>query len=379
MSRSPEERTRQACGGRPPLPFDVARAHDLYLALFGQVAELVKDKHLLMVSSGPLTQLPFQVLVTEKPDAALAGADQYRHAAWLAKRHAISVLPAVSSLAALRRDARPSNAAKPYLGIGNPLLDGPDIRYAALARQARQNQSCPKARRQQVASFRNMQRGMRQISARDGLVDVANLRVQTPLPETADELCAVARDLKAGTEDVRLGPKASEADLKTLSEQGSASQLSRPAFATHGAVSGEISGGVEPGLVLNPPPETDRTGRWVPLGVRHCRAYELDADWVILSACNTAAGNAENAEALSGLARALFYAGGRSLFVSHWAVDLDATVKLITKAIATIANERGVGLPRRCALHAGLGRGRAQPHPAYWAPFVIVGEGAAAR
>ena len=194
--------------GTGPLPFDIVRAHELYLALFSQVADLVKDKHLLMVSSGPLTQLPFQVLVTEKPDSSFAGADPYRRTAWLAKRHAISVLPAVSSLTALRRDARASRAAKPYLGVGNPLLDGPDSRYAALARQARQNQVCPKASRHQVASFSNMQRGMRQISAQEGLVDVAYLRVQTPLPETADELCAVARDLKVGVENVRLGTRA---------------------------------------------------------------------------------------------------------------------------------------------------------------------------
>ena len=172
--------------------------------------------------------------------------------------------------------------------------------------------------------------------------------------------------------------KASEADLKTLSEQGALANYRVLHFATHGAVSGEISGGVEPGLVLNPPRKpTERDDGY--LSASEIAGLQLDADWVILSACNTAAGNAENAEALSGLARALFYAGGRSLLVSHWAVNSDATVKLITKAIATIANERGVGRAealRRSMLALVEG---GQPHPAYWAPFVIVGEGAAAR
>ena len=53
-----------------PLPFDLARAHALYKALFGQVEDLIKGKHLLIAPSGPLTRLPFQVLVTGIPDIA---------------------------------------------------------------------------------------------------------------------------------------------------------------------------------------------------------------------------------------------------------------------------------------------------------------------
>jgi hypothetical protein len=80
------------------LPFDHARAHKLYLALFGEVRELIGGKHLLVVPSGPLTQLPFQVLVTKPPTSS-----DHREIAWLARNHAVTVLPAVSSLKALRR------------------------------------------------------------------------------------------------------------------------------------------------------------------------------------------------------------------------------------------------------------------------------------
>ena len=104
-----------------PLPFDLARAHKLYSALFGEVQDLIKDKHLLIVPSGPLTQLPFQVLVTKAPTSG-----DHRAVAWLAREHAVTVLPAVSSLKALRRVGRPSAAPRPMIGFGNPLLDGPD-------------------------------------------------------------------------------------------------------------------------------------------------------------------------------------------------------------------------------------------------------------
>src|SRR5262249_5458640 len=86
--------------GRPP-PCDVRRAHALYKALFGQVEEVIKDKHLLHVPSGALTQLPFQVLITEKPDLSRTGKESLRRVAWLVRSHALTVLPSVSSLKAL--------------------------------------------------------------------------------------------------------------------------------------------------------------------------------------------------------------------------------------------------------------------------------------
>jgi hypothetical protein len=111
-----------------PLPFDLTRAHQLYQVLFGQVEGLLKGKHLLIVPSGPLTQIPFHVLVTEKPNLAAAGNDAFRRASWLAKSNTITVLPSVSSLKALREHAKTSHASKPFVGFGNPLLDGPDAR-----------------------------------------------------------------------------------------------------------------------------------------------------------------------------------------------------------------------------------------------------------
>jgi tetratricopeptide (TPR) repeat protein/CHAT domain-containing protein len=363
------------------LPFDLSRAHKLDRALFGEIADLIAGKHLLVVPSGPLTQMQFHVLVSEAPNPALTGVQAMREAKWLVRSHALTVLPAVSSLKALRRDAQASRAAKPYLGVGNPLLDGPDGRYANLAKQARAKQSCVRTGPPKVASFSNARGGVGQIIKRSGLVDLAHIRVQTPLPETADELCAVARNLKVGVEDVRLGARAGEADLKGLSEQGALANYRVLHFATHGALSGEITGGNEPGLILNPPgTATERDDGY--LSASEIAGLKLDADWVILSACNTAAGGADNAEALSGLARAFFYSGARALLVSHWAVYSDATVKLVTKALSTMAADPSVGRAEalRRSMLAMIDKGEPQEaHPAYWAPFVVVGEGAAAR
>ena len=330
----------KAPDGDNPLPFDLTRAHQLYQALFGQVEDLIKGKHLLIVPSGPLTQIPFHVLVTEKPDPAATGTDAFRRAAWLAKSNAITVLPSVSSLKALREHAKTSHATKPFVGFGNPLLDGPDARSGVRAEMARAKQQCPKSPWQRFPG--QVAGGMKLLQQRGGLADVASIRAQVPLPETADELCAVARDLGVPDSDIWLGARATERDVKRLSDSGELAAYRIVHFATHGALAGELKAGAEPGLILTPPgeatPEDDGY-----LSASEIAGLKLDADWVILSACNTAAGGTEGAEALSGMSRAFFYAGARALLVSHWAVDSDATVKLITKTLSTMAADKTIG------------------------------------
>ena len=106
---------------------------------------------------------------------------------------------------------------------------------------------------------------------------------------------------------------------------------------------------------------------------------KIDADWVILSACNTAGAGSANAESLSGMARAFFYAGARSLLVSHWPVNSDATVELITKTFAALQTDPRIGRAEalRRSMVALISKGDTYVHPEIWAPFVLVGEGQA--
>ncbi len=105
--------------------FNLEFANWLYNHLLGKVEPLVKDKRsLLIVPSGALTALPFHLLVTEKPSAAIPEKlDGYRDAAWLLKRHAVSVLPSVASLKSLRAFARKDFGVKPMTGFGDPQFD----------------------------------------------------------------------------------------------------------------------------------------------------------------------------------------------------------------------------------------------------------------
>jgi len=109
----------------------------------------------------------------------------------------------------------------------------------------------------------------------------------------------------------------------------------------------------------------------------------VSADWVVLSACNTAAGGEPGAEGLSGLAKAFFYAGSRALLVSHWPVASESTVKLITGLFGEAAAHREIG--RAEALRRSMMTLMNDPdhpefaHPVFWAPFVVVGEGGSQR
>jgi len=387
--------------GEPP-PFSLVAAHELYEALFGSFREDIAGKRLLIVPSGALNALPFQVLVTAKPDVAVpADAAGYARASWLMRSHAITVLPSVASLKSLRSAAGKSPASRPYVAFGNPLLDGdPDSLASGKEKQAlaervqksRDSQACapspgPRAR-QRMASLIGLRSGGKPL-LRGGLGDVAELRRQSPLPETADELCAVARDLNTDGDSVYLGARTTEQMVKTLSRKGDLKSYAIVHFATHGLVSDETEGFTgsvaEPALLLTPPRSASEEDDGL-LTSSEVAELELNADWVILSACNTAASGTRsaNSEALSGLARAFFFAGARALLVSHWYVESDAAVKLTTRTFAELRRNPRIGRAealRRAML--ALMADTARPsdwapaaHPAVWAPFVVVGEGA---
>jgi CHAT domain-containing protein len=151
-------------------------------------------------------------------------------------------------------------------------------------------------------------------------------------------------------------------------------------FATHGLVAGDIKGLGEPSLALTLPQQPTEKDDGL-LTASEIAALSLNADWVVLSACNTIAGDKPGAEALSGLARAFFYAGARALLVSHWAVDSSAATRLTTATFDIVKSNpklgRAEGLRRAMLAYMNDAADPRRAYPAFWAPFVVVGEGAA--
>jgi CHAT domain-containing protein len=331
--------------------YDLALAHGLYRRLLGDVeAELAGIDHLIIVAGGALQSLPPGVLVTADPAAA---AGDYRAAHWLIDRTAISVLPSVQTLKSLRRLPRGRRPGAAFLGMGDPLLGD----HASTAQNVAPESFYP----------------------RGAVADVSVVRRLPSLPETANELLTIAASLGAGPESVYLRERATKRRVETME----LADYRVIAFATHGLMAGDFKGLAEPALVLTPPAvgTAQDDGLLTASDIAHLR---LNADLVILSACNTAAPDGRpGAEGFSGLAKAFFYAGSRALLVSHWPVESEAAVRLTTRTIGQLAGPNRVGPAealRRAMRELRDDRSAAYfAHPGVWAPFVVVGEGAQGR
>jgi CHAT domain-containing protein/tetratricopeptide (TPR) repeat protein len=340
----------KACGvrsGEAALPpFDLATAYSLYRDLLAPVEGALEGVDTLYVTAtGATASLPLSLLPTKAPGEA-KGVEALRRTVWLADRYALITLPSVATLRTTPPDRRPPAARWTFVGFGDPDFGA---------------------------------------ATSEGLSTVAYRASFEPLPGSAIELQAMARTLQSPPGHVRLGDQATETAIKTAPDLPGAGVV---AIATHGLLSHEMEGVNEPALVLTPPTQVSAQDDGV-LTASEAAALDLSAEWVILSACNTAAADGKpGADALSGLARAFLYAGARALLVSHWRVFDDATAALtvetlamqradpkLTKARALQEAERAVRTGRRRDGSPMPGWRPEWAHPAYWAPFVLISAG----
>ncbi len=361
-------------------PFDVQLGYDLYSLLLKPVESGWKSaKSLIVVTNGALGLLPLSLLpiapaeVKTDDDPLFAS---YRAVPWLARTHAVTTVPSAAALRTLRQlpPGKPNRGE--LIAFGDPIFSKAEAAEAA---------SDGEPVKVADTSGANVTRGMplkRRNSPKLDGVDSAELAMLPRLPDTADELKSIALALQADPSKVlNLGKDANEKVVKTMDLSG----FKVLAFATHGLVPGELDGLTQPALALSSPDVTGQGGDGL-LTMEEILSLKLDADWVVLSACNTGAGAGAGAEAASGLGRAFFYAGTRALLVTNWSVHSQSARELVTDLFKRQADDprltRGEAL-RQAMMALADGPGYvaggktefAYAHPLFWAPYTIIGDG----
>ena len=325
--------------------FDLADAAKIYAGTLGPFAPQMRNVHELVVApSGPLLALPFALLPTGP-----ASADDLAHAPWLIRKTTLAYVPAASSFVSLRKVAGTSAAHKPWFGFGDFI---------------------PATLPQAQASYPGASCG-------DSAALFANL---PQLPYAKVELEASASVFGAGPADELLGPaftvpNVEAADLKDYRILH---------FATHGLLPTDLPCQAEPAIVTSTPPSAGSADQAL-LSTSDVTDLHLDANLVLLSACNSGGGEA-GGEALSGLARSFFYAGARALMVTQWSVNDQVSAYLVATMLSRLdagADGGAAGSLRAAQLALIAGAGSSFPariaNPFFWAAYDVIGDGGTAK
>jgi CHAT domain-containing protein len=366
-------------------PFNVGEAYELYAALLAPVETGWKGaRDLVVVTNGALGELPLGLLPTANVQLDMQAKPLfagYRQVPWIARSHSVTVVPSAAAFMMLRSLPPGSPKRDNLVGFGDPYFSRDQ---AALAEaDGVEVAEAPEAAEDDVDLVRGRPLRLR-AAPQTEKVDKAELAMLPRLPDTREELKAMARALNADpARSLFLGKEASEQTVESLDLK----RFKVLAFATHGLIPGDLDGLTEPALALSAPDVSGGEGDGL-LTVDKILALMLDADWVVLSACNTGAGAGAGAgaEAASGLGSAFFYAGTRAVLVTNWSVH-SASARELT---SDLFRRQGADpkLSRSEALRQSMmglldGPGAVDAkgqtsytyaHPLFWAPFTLIGD-----
>lgn len=335
-------RIREGMVQRAPMPaFDVEAARLLHASTLGGFdAALQGVGSLVVAPSGSLLSIPFGLLLTGPAEPADLG-----RAPWLIRRASITHVPSAVNFVALRGIAGQSRATKPWFGFG-------EFRHVTAA-QAR-------------AAF-----------PAECASDAAGIERLSSLPFARKEL-EEARDI-FGTpgRSTLLGPAFTPEAVAAMDLK----DYRILHFATHALLPSELACLKDAVIVASPPPGA-RSASAALLSADAISQLTLDADLVVLSACNTGgADGSKGGESLASLARSFFGAGARSLLVSNWEANDAAAYYLVTSTLRQIRDRPALGVAgaQRAVVLSVLedaGKTLSQDfvHPFFWAPFAVIGE-----
>jgi CHAT domain-containing protein len=360
--------------------FDVALAYKLYRTLLKPVEKVLESTtDLLIVADGLLGQLPFSVLpttITDFNEEEEILFSRYQKVPWLIHKTSITRMPSAASVISLRSIPEGDPNRKAFIGFGDPIFNQKQLVQAVKEESDHSVATTNKGKNLHV-------RGIRVTSLDSNTITTSQLDLLNRLPDTAQEINKMAQTMGADLDrDVFLGKQASEHRVKTLD----LFDRQIVAFATHALLPGDLDGLDQPALALSSPSVTGEDDDGL-LTAEEILKLKLNADWVVLSACNTGAADGAGAEAVSGLGRAFFYAGTRAILVSMWPVETISARELTTGLFRYQQVDKM--LSRSKALRKSMldlieGPGltddatgkiiASYAHPLFWAPFILVGD-----
>jgi len=366
----------------PARPFDFSLARHLSDQLVAPLMSALQGaRQLQVVTGGALSSLPFALLPDPSQSSeALAGPR------WLVERYVINHTPSIASFHSQRSQtgARVSQA-RPALAIGiSQWNDSP-------GRLTRSQSPSPPPKPSDDRGIRSASRpGGDSRAEADSALDRLSLRCQDgrpleaallaalpPLPGIDNELSTLARVLRArgSTLTQRVDQQATEQSFRseTLSRYGLLY------FATHAVLPGTTRCLNEPALALSATSGGGSRADDGLLEASEVSTLRLEADLVVLSACNTATrARALSGESLTGLAQAFFSAGARRVLATHWPVDSRWTAELM-ESVFSFQRENDYSDIADSLRDAQIRMLRAPEtrHPWFWAGFTVLGTGPA--
>ncbi len=372
-----------AASGPEQLRFDLEAASALYQELLVPVqGAWEKADTLLVVANDSLGQIPFSLLPTANvaPGKAEAGLplSQFRQTPWLARKVAIAYVPSISALVTLRALPAIQGQRDPFIGFGDPDF-GAHVATPAATGGSRGARGTRKLNISRAPRWDENSTSADAIPA--AAIGEAATSLLMALPDTRDEIMAIGTALAANMpRDTFFGDQASRRNVQAADLR----HRRVIAFATHGLVAGDLPGLDQPALALAP-----QAGKGIEDGLLKLEdilKLSMEADLVVLSACNTAAADGSGAEAVSGLGRGFFYAGARAVLATHWPVETVSARELVSHLFERYA--RDGRLTRAQALRQAMlemidqgvaldERGKVEhsyAHPAFWAPYALYGD-----
>ncbi len=330
----------------------VRLAKDLYLMLLGPARDLIRGKrHIVVVPDGDLYYLPFEALIAtdqkaDRPIVSLASQP------YLGRAYSFSYAPSASVLVTIQRNARKGRAGiaaqqQPLLAFGDPTA-GPSPAASQVALSIR------------------------------GAYEAMGLSFDR-LPYSGDEVRRVAAvfGIESDSSAINLGDKATRKRL----EQLDLTQYRILHFATHAVVGDEVRWVNQPALILSP----GGTGKGDDGVLKMAEIFNLrlNADLVVLSACETARGAMSRGEGIVGLTSAFLFAGSNSVVASLWNVNDESTSLFMESFYTSLKHglskadalrEARLETMRKQIKSTATGEQESLASPYFWAPFVLIGE-----